>query len=119
MYLMMNAHEALESQNEGWIRLEFHKQTFGYELSVIDSGPGIRADVREKIFQPFFTTKDPKIHAGLGLNTAREQVESMGGLLTYDSHSSNTKFIISIPEVTGGSGGFHSNSFFESLGIKF
>ncbi len=50
------------------------------EVSVADRGPGIAADLREKMFQPFFSTKSRG--AGLGLPTARRIVESHGGSLT-------------------------------------
>ena len=50
------------------------------EVSVADRGPGLAPDLREKIFQPFFSTKSRG--AGLGLPTARRIVESHGGSLT-------------------------------------
>jgi len=49
------------------------------EVSVADRGPGIAPDLREKMFQPFFSTKSRG--AGLGLPTARRIVESHGGTL--------------------------------------
>ena len=46
-------------------------------VTVRDSGPGIPADVRERIFTPFFTTKARG--TGLGLPTAKRIVEAHGG----------------------------------------
>lgn len=50
-------------------------------VSVSDNGPGVPADIRAKIFEPFYSTKG---HAGtgLGLAVARKIVEELGGLLT-------------------------------------
>lgn len=106
MNLMINAHEAVVGTPKSWIRIEVKKQEFGIELSVADSGKGVSADTRDKIFQPFFTTKDPKKHAGLGLATTREIIENHGGLLVFDSSSPNTKFVISLSEDGGGAGDF-------------
>lgn len=54
-------------------------------LSVSDSGTGMPADVVEKIFQPFFTTKDPGKGTGLGLSTALNIVKNHGGFITVES----------------------------------
>jgi signal transduction histidine kinase len=47
-----------------------------------DHGPGIPADVRDKVFTPFFTTKARG--SGLGLPTAKRLVEAVNGRITID-----------------------------------
>ena len=56
-------------------------------FSVIDTGPGIPADLREKIFEPFTQGEEGRQHGGtgLGLAIARRQIELMGGELRLDS----------------------------------
>ena len=65
-------------------------------LSVSDSGPGVSSALREKVFQPFFTTKDEG--TGLGLSIASRIVGEHGGSLTLeDGTTSGATFIISLP----------------------
>ncbi len=53
-------------------------------LQVIDNGPGIPPDVQEKIFVPFFTTKEDG--SGIGLSLSRQIMRLHGGALTVRSN---------------------------------
>lgn len=65
-------------------------------LHVIDTGPGIGADRRQRIFEPYFTTKAGG--SGLGLPTARRLVEAHGGRLEVHSDpGAGTDFSITLP----------------------
>jgi signal transduction histidine kinase len=52
-------------------------------ISVSDTGPGIADELREKIFYPFFTTKERG--SGVGLALAQKFVASHGGILEFES----------------------------------
>jgi two-component system sensor histidine kinase DctS len=52
-------------------------------FSVIDAGPGIPADVAQRLFTPFFTTKPEGM--GLGLSLCRTVVEQHGGAMDFDN----------------------------------
>ena len=52
-------------------------------LSVIDSGPGVDADVARRLFTPFFTTRSEGM--GLGLSVCRTIVEQHGGALDFEN----------------------------------
>ncbi|MDR1335186.1 MAG: HAMP domain-containing histidine kinase, partial [Holosporaceae bacterium] len=55
------------------------------EISIRDNGIGIKSDVIEKIFNPFFTTKPDGTGPGLGLSTAKEVIEDHCGQISANS----------------------------------
>jgi len=68
------------------------------EISVRDNGNGIPESIKEKIFQPFFTTKPTGQGTGLGLSLAYDIVKAHSGELKVETkESEGTTFIIQIP----------------------
>jgi nitrogen fixation/metabolism regulation signal transduction histidine kinase len=69
--LMRNAIEALDNEHERTIRISAHRDLDGHiVLAVADTGPGIPAAQRDKVFVPFFTTK--RQGSGVGLTLVRQ-----------------------------------------------
>jgi len=69
-------------------------------LHVIDTGPGIPPDARERVFRPYFTTKSGG--TGLGLPTARRMIEAHGGHLDFHTEvGRGTDFVITLPSGAG------------------
>ena len=67
-------------------------------LSVSDTGTGMSAEVRQKIFNPFFTTKDPGKGTGLGLSTVQTIVQEHGGFINLESTpGTGTSFQVFLP----------------------
>jgi signal transduction histidine kinase len=67
-------------------------------LTVEDNGPGIASEAREKLLQPFFTTKTQG--TGLGLAIVARRVAEVGGKLNWESPANGgrgTRFLISLP----------------------
>ncbi len=80
--LVVNALEA--SPRRGTVRVSLAWVGDGQvQLRVEDEGPGIPPDFRERIFQPFFTTRPGG--TGLGLAIVLRRVEEIGGAVEYDS----------------------------------
>jgi two-component system, NtrC family, sensor kinase len=68
------------------------------QISISDNGPGIPDAIKDKIFQPFFTTKPTGQGTGLGLSLSYDIVKAHGGELTLDSNEEvGTQFTIKIP----------------------
>ncbi|HUK66161.1 MAG TPA: ATP-binding protein [Anaeromyxobacteraceae bacterium] len=80
--LLLNAGDALEG--EGQVRLSARVLGEGAQvaLSVEDSGPGIPDCELPRIFDPFYTTKEPGAGTGLGLAICHRIMESFGGEIT-------------------------------------
>lgn len=97
--LINNSFQALVEQPRSWIRINCEELPDFYRISVIDSGKGISVEVRNKLFQPFFTTKDVGVGTGLGLSISRGIVEEHRGHLFYEEESKNTTFVLEIPKV--------------------
>jgi PAS domain S-box-containing protein len=99
--LLNNAHDAIESTqpqpDKKWVRLTAQEIDGTIEIAVEDSGPGIPQNIREKIMQPFFTTKDIGKGTGLGLSISLRIAQLHQGSLTLDDQQRPTRFILRIP----------------------
>ena len=78
---MLNAEHAMAEGGE--LILRTRQEDGSVVLDVIDTGAGMDADVRAKIFDPFYSTRAGG--SGLGLPTARKVVEAHGGSIEVQS----------------------------------
>jgi signal transduction histidine kinase len=71
----------------------------GVEIRIRDNGTGIPAEVKEKMFNPFFTTKPAGEGTGLGLSMSHDiVVKQHGGKIDVDTEPGNfTEFVITLP----------------------
>ncbi len=92
--LMLNALQALE--NGGEVILAATRSGGWAQIDVIDTGPGIPADVREMIFVAYYSTK--RTGTGLGLAMTRRIVEEHGGRISVRSEpGKGTDFTVQLP----------------------
>lgn len=79
--LIGNAYDALQGRSDGMVTVRTGEDAAGIWLEVADNGPGIDEAVRERIAQPFFSTKPLGQGLGLGLSIVTNLVEATGGRL--------------------------------------
>ena len=96
--LLNNAHDAVENLDEKWISFEAGVVGQDVRIMVTDSGNGIDPAVRDKIMQPFFTTKEVGKGTGLGLSVSQGILESHHGSLRLDPDSLKTRFVVELPK---------------------
>nr|WP_317045476.1 HAMP domain-containing sensor histidine kinase [Algoriphagus antarcticus] len=68
----------------------------GVQISISDNGPGIPDAIKDKIFQPFFTTKPTGSGTGLGLSLSYDIIKAHGGDLRVKS-TAGAEMIIFLP----------------------
>jgi signal transduction histidine kinase len=95
--LFLNAYQAMPRGGQLEVRATHRAQDTGAvaEVAIRDSGPGIPPESREKIFQPFFTTK--AMGTGLGLAVVRRIVEGHGGTIVLASSAAGAEFHLQLP----------------------
>ncbi|MFW7380973.1 MAG: sensor histidine kinase [Oligoflexus sp.] len=93
-----NSCDAIQEQKLRWIKLKSELTDRYINLHITDSGPGIPAEIREKILEPFFSTKTRGMGIGVGLSISQSIMRSHHGSITLDDSSENTSFILSLPK---------------------
>jgi signal transduction histidine kinase len=66
-------------------------------VEITDNGPGIPPEIKERIFEAFFTTKPPGIGSGLGLHISYNIIEEHRGRIQVDSKPGATTFRVTLP----------------------
>jgi len=93
--IILNAIDA--APQKGGIIIETFKQAAGYAVSVKDNGAGIPDEQKDKIFDPFYSTKEGG--TGLGLSISKKIVESYGGTFTLsNAETGGACFTVFLPE---------------------
>lgn len=92
--LVLNAQQAMPHGGRLELRCEASGESIRIEVN--DTGPGIPEEIRNKLFQPFFSTK--KEGTGLGLSICRRLVEQMNGRMEFTTEpGKGTTFVVHLP----------------------
>jgi signal transduction histidine kinase len=97
--LLVNALDACEGKANGFVNVKLLADEAQVRLEVHDNGVGIPEDIRAKIFEPMFTTKDVGQGTGLGLAVVYDIVHGgFGGDITVESTlGQGSSFIVRLP----------------------
>jgi signal transduction histidine kinase len=96
--LIDNARQALAEQPDARITLSTRRLGHHVEIQVGDNGPGIPEAIQERIFDAFYTTKEPGEGTGIGLAISFAIVREHGGDLDFESRPGDgTEFTIRLP----------------------
>lgn len=98
--LLANAIDALNQTEMPCIKVRTWREDSYAYISIADNGPGVPPDIRNRLFDLFFSTKDVGQGYGLGLSISQAIVAKRGGFIEYDpDHEQGAKFIIKLPAV--------------------
>ncbi len=95
--LLSNAHDAVEGATRRQVRIDADADAREVRIAVSDSGPGVPRELRARIMEPFFTTKEIGKGTGLGLSVSKGIAEAHGGRLAYDPDGDETRFVLTLP----------------------
>ena len=101
--LIINAAQAIEEQvagtaARGAITIATRVRDDGVEIQVSDNGPGIPPGLQDRIYEPFFTTKEVGKGSGQGLALARATIEQHSGSIEcVIAPGEGTRFTVQLP----------------------
>jgi two-component system NtrC family sensor kinase len=99
--LVLNAVDALSAagpERDARITVRAARDGESVRIEVEDDGPGVPVSMRERLFEPFVTSKEVGKGTGLGLAVCRGIVESAGGDIQLDtSYASGARFVVRLP----------------------
>ena len=98
--LIMNALDAM-NRSGGTLRVTANseKNNNGSRamLAFEDTGPGVAPEHEDRLFTPFFTTKEPGKGTGMGLAVSQSIVREHDGEITFSTNASGSRFVVAIP----------------------
>jgi PAS domain S-box-containing protein len=100
--LISNAIDAVKTLDERWVKIDLSIEGDRAVVHVRDSGSGIPPEFVEKLFLPFFTTKEVGEGTGLGLSIVKGILDSHAASIEVKANELNTCFEIKFPIYTQG-----------------
>ncbi len=94
--LIKNGVQSIPAEREGKVSIEVTKENNFVQVTISDNGKGIPEEMRDKLFQPNFTTKSGGM--GLGLAIVKSIVENAGGSIDFTTRlNQGSSFIVKLP----------------------
>ena len=95
MNIIDNAIDAMGGR--GILAIRVDPDAGGVRVEICDSGPGIPDEMRDRLFEPFATSKPPGKGTGLGLHISHSVIARHGGRIDVESEPGRTCFVVSLP----------------------
>lgn len=98
LYILENSAEAARKSktSDRWVKIQLkYENETSCLITISDSGSGLEKDLRNNLFQPFFTTKDEG--RGMGLSLAKSMIDGHKGRIHFDFDSGPTTVKIQLP----------------------
>ncbi len=96
--LILNGVQSVSEGVQPHIIIEETFENDKVQIKIIDNGSGISDEIKPRIFMPNFTTKSSG--TGLGLAMCKRMAEQAGGDLRYETSTSGTSFILTLPLIS-------------------
>jgi C4-dicarboxylate-specific signal transduction histidine kinase len=96
--LINNAVDAVKVLSEKWVRLQIQEVGGCVVIRIRDSGPRISPEIQQKLFQPFFTTKEVGQGTGLGLSIVKGILDEHRATIELVADDPHTCFEIRFPK---------------------
>lgn len=96
--LLLNAVDAMKGSDEQRVTVATEQKGDRAQITVTDTGRGIKEEHKARIFEPFFTTKEVGSGTGLGLAVSHGIIKKVGGSIRVEStYGRGASFIIQLP----------------------
>lgn len=98
MNLLSNARDATEGQTTRKINASAYIEHAALMISIEDNGPGVAPSIKDRIFHPFFTTKEIGKGTGIGLSMVFSVVQEFNGSVVCETGAlGGAKFLVRLP----------------------
>ena len=95
-------HAMVENHGKGTLQISAYAKQGMAVIEFVDDGPGIPEEDLEKVFDPFFTTRDVGRGTGLGLSSSYGNVKEHGGNIFVESRDGRgARFVVELPVAEG------------------
>ncbi|MBC7539650.1 MAG: GHKL domain-containing protein [Bacteriovorax sp.] len=95
--LINNSFDAIVNLEERWVNISFQVENKKIKIFVNDSGRGVKKDIQDKIFEPFYSTKPHGQGSGIGLSISKRIAQYHNGDLILIKNVNNTSFCLILP----------------------
>jgi signal transduction histidine kinase len=95
--ILSNSKDVLINSEERAVKIEIFRETESVQISISDTGGGILEENLQRVFEPYFTTKEQGKGTGIGLYMSQAIIKNMGGKIDVRNLEKGAEFQIVLP----------------------